>query len=77
MVKNEEINYAEIKETAENSERVQEAKAKELSNFDDYETYEEIKYNGQEVLGTRYVLTEKADGSIKARFVTKGFPPSF
>ena len=76
-VKNEEINYAEIKETAENSERVQEAKAKELSNFDDYETYEEVKYDGQEVLGTRYVLTEKADGSIKARFVTKGFQEEF
>ena len=29
--------------------------------------------NGQGVNGTRFVLTEKHDGSIKARFVIKGF----
>ena len=29
------------------------------------------------MLGTRYVLTEKADGTIKARFVTKGFQEQF
>ena len=48
-------------------------KAEELTNFDDYKAFEEVEDIGQEVLGTRYVLTEKPDGSIKARFVTKGF----
>ena len=73
----EEVNYSEIKETDENSEKVKEAKEKELSNFDDYEAFEEVEYDGQKVLGTRYVLTEKPDGSIKARFVTKGFQEEF
>lgn len=35
--------------------------------------YDEVKYEGQNVIGTRFVLTEKDDKSIKARFVIKGF----
>ena len=35
--------------------------------------YEEVDLDNQHVLGTRYVLTEKPDGTIKARFVVKGF----
>ena len=73
----EEIHYAKIKETAENAEKVKEAKEKELTNLDDHAAYEEVKDIGQKVLGTRYVLTEKADGRIKARFVTKGFQEKF
>ena len=73
----EEINYGEIKETPENTEKIKEAKEKELSNFENYKAYEEVEYDGQDVLGTRYVLTEKPDGSIKARFVTKGFQEEF
>ena len=75
--KTEETMYAEIKETPENSEKVNEAKEKELKNFDDFKVYEEIEYKEQTVLGTRYVLTQKADGSIKARFVVKGFQEEF
>ena len=70
------VQYAEIKETTANSEKVKEAKEKELTNFDDYKAYEEVEENGQEVLGTQFVLTEKPDSSIKARFVTKGFQES-
>ena len=73
----EEINYGEIKETPENTEKIKEAKEKELSNFENYKAYEEVEYDGQDILGTRYVLTEKSDGSIKARFVTKGFQEEF
>ena len=69
--------YNEITETETNSKQVMEAKEKELSKFDEYKAYEEVQYNGQKVLGTRYVLTEKPDGSIKARFVTKGFQEQF
>ena len=65
--------YGELKETSENSERVIAAKEKELANFDDYKAFKEVEEDGQVVLGTRYVLTEKPDGTIKARFVTKGF----
>ena len=73
----ENVHYAEIKETNENSEKVKEAKAKELSNFDEYQAFEEVKEDGQQILGTRFVLTEKPDGRIKARFVTKGFQEQF
>ena len=76
-LKAEEAFYAEIKETPENTNRIREAKEKELKNFDDYGAFEEVKYDGQEVLGTRFVLTEKPDHRIKARFVTKGFQENF
>ena len=36
-----------------------------------------MEENGQDILGTRFVLTEKPDGTIKARFVTKGFQEEF
>ena len=76
-MKTEETFYAEVKETPENTTKVNEAKEKELKNFDDYKAFEEVEYVGQDVLGTRFVLTEKPDKSIKARFVTKGFQENF
>ena len=39
--------------------------------------YEEVHYEDQQVLGTRYVLTQKPDATIKARFVVKGFQEEF
>ena len=75
--KSEEVNYAEIRETQKNADAVREAKRKELENFDKYEAYEEVQDEGQEVLGTRFVLTEKPDKSINARFVIKGFQENF
>ena len=56
-----------------NQRKCREAKEKELQNFDDYHVYDEVTYSGQNVIGTRFVLTEKDDGTIKARFVIKGF----
>ena len=73
FIHEEEIKYAEIKENEDNFEKCQEAKAKELQNFDEYRVYDEVDDVGQHVMGTRYVLTEKDDGRIKARFVVKGF----
>ena len=64
FIHEEEIKYAEIKESDENFERCQEAKNKELQKVEDV---------GQPVLGTRYVLTEKDNGDIKASFIGKGF----
>ena len=44
-----------------------------MNNFDKYNVYKEVEDTGQQVIGSRFVLTEKSDGSIKARFVIKGF----
>ena len=42
---------------------VVEAKQKELENLEKYEVFEEVKYEGQETVGSRWVITkkEKAD----------------
>ena len=65
--------YHELKENDSNKEKCDEAKEKELNNFDEYKVYEEVEDEGQQVFGTRFVLTQKDDGNIKARFVIKGF----
>ena len=44
-----------------------------MKNFDNYDAFEEVPYSGQEILGSRYVLTQKDSGVVKARFVVKGF----
>ena len=55
-----------------------EAKAKEIENLEKYGVFEEVKYEGQETVGSRWVITkkEKADGqkqNFKGRLVAKGF----
>ena len=65
QIETEDVSYAEIKETKENFEKVKKAKEKELSNFDDYKAFEEVQEDGQDILGTRFVLTKKPDGTIK------------
>ena len=67
------ILYQEVRENQENMKICEAAKEKELENFDRYDVYQEVKDEGQRVIGTRFVLSEKSDGSIKARFVIKGF----
>ena len=54
------------------------AKNKEMDNLKFYETYIEVKDEGQETIGSRWVITEKQehDGQkqdYKARLVAKGF----
>ena len=57
---------------------VLEAKEKEIQNLFNYKVFEEVEDNGQERIGSRWVITrkEKADGQktdFKARLVARGF----
>ena len=55
-----------------------ESKEKEIENLTTYETFEEVDDEGQEKIGSRWIVTEKEkhDGqkqNYKARLVAKGF----
>merc|ERR1712240_381469 len=55
-----------------------EAKKSEIENLKTYETFEEVRDEGQETIGRRWIITEKQkhDGQkkdYKARLVAKGF----
>merc|ERR1712030_41308 len=55
-----------------------EAKDKELENLEKYEVFEEVEDTGQEIIGSRWVITkkEKSDGqkcAYKGRLVARGF----
>ena len=55
-----------------------EAKNNEIKNLKTYETFEEVDDEGQETIGSRWIVTEKEkhDGqkqNYKARLVAKGF----
>ena len=54
----------------------EEAKIQELQDWKNNNVYTEVPLNGQEVITTRWVLTNKNDGSKKARLVAKGFQES-
>ena len=52
------------------------AKQVELKNWKDIEVYEEIKDQGQKVISTRWMITEKiceGQKEAKARLVSRGF----
>ena len=50
------------------------AKHKELSKWEEFKAAEEVPYTGREhVLSSRWVITRKSDGSVKARLVVRGF----
>ena len=58
--------------------KVKAAKLNEIRNLKDYDTFEELPDEGQETIGSRWVITqkEKHDGQkqqCKARLVAKGF----
>ena len=58
--------------------KVIKAKQKEIENLKTYETFEEVDDEGQETIGSRWIVTEKEkhDGqkqNYKARLVAKGF----
>ena len=38
-----------------------EAKQKEIENLEKYEVSEEVKYEGQETVGSRWVITKKGE----------------
>ena len=54
------------------SERCVEAKRKEIEKLKLFETYDEVVYNGQELITTRWVVVTK-DDEIRARLVARGF----
>ena len=60
---------------------VKAAKRNEIKNLMDYNTFEEVKDDGQDTIGSRWVITqkEKHDGqkqACKARLVARGFQES-
>ena len=52
-------------------ERVIVAKNDELEKWDRYNAFEEVDFDGQNVIGSRWVVQER-QGKVKARFVVKG-----
>ena len=59
-----------------NSEKIREAKDKEIENWRANDVFEEMDYTGQELISSRWVVTEKLkDGEkiVKARLVARGF----
>ena len=52
------------------------AKEKELKKLHQFDTYREVKNDGQPTLATRWVITKK-DGKAKARLVVRGFEEDF
>ena len=57
---------------------VKEAKIAEVSNLLDYDVFEEVKDEGQETIGSKWVVTEKEKHygqkqKTKARLVARGF----
>ena len=77
------VNHVEIEEEIEevlvvliprhlhNQPECIEAKEKELENWDNFGTYEEVEDVGQKTLNTNWVLVKKADG-VKARLCVRG-----
>ena len=60
----------------EESEKVVEAKKKELENMKRHNVYELVPFCGQKTISTRWVFTEKVQNNnskIKARLVARGF----
>src|SRR5215469_15881591 len=75
IIEGEEIYFCEEKECE--SERVKQAKEKELSSWKENEVYKEVKWKeGMKVVNARWIITEKEKegGKIcKARLVPRGF----
>ena len=49
------------------------AKEAELDRWKEYKAYEEIEFDNQHILTTRWVITEKDGGKIKGRLCVRGF----
>ena len=68
----------EVPVTEHGKVEVIEAKEREMENLNDYDTYDEVKDEGQSTIGSRWVITrkQKHDGQkteFKARLVARGF----
>ena len=51
----------------------QKAKEDDITNWIENEVFSEVEVTGQSVITTRWVFSEKPDGSKKARLVARGF----
>ena len=72
------IYMVELPVSKHGTPEVKEAKQTEVSNLMDYDVFEEVKDEGQETIGSRWVVTEKEkhDGQklqTKARLLGRGF----
>ena len=68
----------ELRVSKHGTPEVKDAKMTEVNNLLDYDVFEEVKDEGQEIIGSRWVVTEKEkhDGQkqkTKARLVAHGF----
>lgn len=69
-------NVVLLSKTDEMRQEVVDAKHAELDKLKRFEIYEEVPFTDQEVISSRWVLTEKMDGQqkkYKARLVARGF----
>ena len=60
-----------IPEKYHNDPDIIKAKEDELDKWEQYDAFEEVEFNNQHVLGSRWVVQDK-NGKCKARFVVKG-----
>ena len=72
----EEANIALIPAKEHGREECKAAKNKELEAFDEFGVYEEVEDRGQEVLSSRWIMTDKStetEKKVKERLVARGF----
>lgn len=71
-----EVNVVVVPVSRHNETKVQCAKQLELENWKLFKVYDEVPNTGQNLMSTRWVITEKegdGDRQIKARLVVRGF----
>lgn len=68
----EEVCLAIMVDSSKNAEACMSAKMAELQKLKDFCTYEEVNFDGQELITTRWVMTTKGD-QVRARLVARGF----
>ena len=69
----EEANITFLPVSRHEEHEVRRAKSSELENWKTFQVYEEVTDHGQHSMSTRWVITQKTDGSVKARLVARGF----
>ncbi len=54
-------------------DKIVKAQQEEIDKLMNYESFESVPDHGQTTIGSRWVYTNKSDGTMKARLVAKGF----
>lgn len=68
----EDVNIVMVPPSEHDSFECEQAKNVELEKLKHFETYEEVKYDGQPCISTRWVIWRKGD-NMRARLVARGF----